>query len=142
MPVAPRPIFLTDLLAALPYRVAAPEEDVWVSGIVADSRKVRRGDLFVAIPGVAVDGHRFIPAAVARGASAVVGERPEADFAGLRVPYVRVRDAREALAYLVAAYYGHPAHRLTMIGVTGTDGKTTTANFIFHILKAAGIPVG
>ena len=139
---SPRPIFLAHLLAALPYRVAVPEEEVWVSGIASDSRKVRRGDLFVAIPGVAVDGHRFIPAAVARGASAVVGERPEADFAGLRVPYVGVRDAREALAYLVAAYYGHPAHRLTMIGVTGTDGKTTTANFIFHILKAAGIPVG
>ncbi len=139
---SPRPIFLADLLTALPYRVAVPEEEVWVSGIASDSRQVRRGDLFIAIPGVAVDGHRFIPAAVARGASAVVGERPEADFAGLRVPYVRVRDAREALAYLTAAYYGHPAHHLTMIGVTGTDGKTTTANFIFHILKAAGIPVG
>ncbi len=140
--VAPRPIFFADLLAALPYAVPRPEEDVWVTGIASDSRKVRRGDLFVAIPGVAVDGHRFIPAAVARGAVAVVGTRPAADFPDLRVPYVQVRDAREALAYLMAAYYGHPAHRLTVIGVTGTDGKTTTANFIFHILKAAGVPVG
>ncbi len=140
--VAPRPVFLTDLLAALPYAVPRPPEDVWIAGIASDSRKVRRGDLFVAIPGVAVDGHRFIPAAVARGAAAVVGTRPEADFPALSVPYVRVRDAREALAYLVAAYYGHPAHHLTVIGVTGTDGKTTTSNFIFHILQAAGIPAG
>ncbi|NPA92459.1 MAG: hypothetical protein GXO56_02110, partial [Chloroflexi bacterium] len=108
MTASPRPIFLSDLLAALPYEVPRPKEDVWVTGIASDSRKVRRGDLFVAIPGVAVDGHRFIPAAVARGAAAVVGTRPAAAFPRLGVPYVQVRDAREALAYLVAAYYGHP----------------------------------
>ena len=138
----PRPIFLADLLAALPYPVPVPEEDVWVTGIASDSREVRRGDLFVAIPGVAVDGHRFIPAAVVRGAAAVVGTRPPSEFADLAVPYTQVRDAREALAYLVARFYGNPAHRLTVIGVTGTDGKTTTVNLIYQIMRAAGLPAG
>ena len=133
------PVFLSELLRHLPYPVTLPEADPPVTGVVADSRQVRRGDLFVAIRGVQVDGHRFIEAAIARGASAVVGTEPHE---GLPVPYIRVRDGREALAYLVAAFYGHPSRQMTLIGVTGTDGKTTTTNLIFHILKAAGLDAG
>jgi UDP-N-acetylmuramoyl-L-alanyl-D-glutamate--2,6-diaminopimelate ligase len=83
--------------------------------------------------------HTYIPEAVRRGAAAVVGTRP---VAGLDVPYVRVADGRRSLAALSAAFYDFPARRLVMIGVTGTDGKTTTCNLIFEILKAAGLGAG
>ncbi len=110
-----------------------------VHTIQFDSREVSGGDLFVAVSGGSADGHDYIPAAIKNGAAAVVGTK---DLAGLSVPYLRVSDSREALAYLAAAYYDHPARKMTVIGVTGTDGKTTTANLIFEILKAAGVKAG
>jgi len=111
-----------------------------VSGIVADSRQVTPGAVFVAVPGVSVDGHRFLADAVARGAAAAVVERAEALPAGL--PAAIVPDARAALAQLAAAWEGYPARRLRVIGVTGTEGKTTTIELIASILDAAGEPAG
>ncbi len=110
-----------------------------VQTVAADSRQVTPGALFVAVTGGTHDGHDHIPAALDNGAVAIVGER-----SGLSspVPYLQVRDARQALAYLAARQNGFPARRLTMIGVTGTDGKTTTANLLYHILTAAGLRVG
>lgn len=110
-----------------------------VSGIMLDSRQVIPGSVFVAIPGINVDGHDFIGHAIERGAAAVVGTK---DIKRLSVPYFRVENARRSLAELSAAFYDYPARKLTMIGVTGTDGKTTTSNYIFEILKAAGIKAG
>lgn len=112
--------------------------NVDISGIQFDSRKVSKGDLFVALSGGSADGHDYITAAIANGAAAVVGTR---DLT-LSVPYVKVEDSREALAYLAASFYDHPGRKLTVIGVTGTDGKTTTSNLLFHILKSAGIKAG
>ncbi len=136
---------LSHLLQAVPGLLARPAEDPWITGVVADSRQVRPGHLFVATVGGTYDAHAFIPQAVARGARAVVGERPAealpADLRG-RLPYAQVRDGREALAWLSAAWHGFPARRMTMIGVTGTDGKTTTVNLIYAILRAAGHRVG
>lgn len=113
--------------------------DPQIGSVTADSRQVQPGALFVAMSGGSVDGHKYIPDAIARGASAVVGEQP---FAGLAVPYLRVENARRSLAHLAAAFYGYPARKLTMIGITGTDGKTTTSNLLYQILLAAGFKTG
>ena len=107
------------------------------------SRQVQPGTLFVAIQGGTVDGHRFIPDALARGAATVVGTADlAAEAAGWPAPYVRVADARLALATLAAALHGYPSRTLRLIGVTGTDGKTTTTNLIYHILRSAGLQAG
>lgn len=113
--------------------------DRTISSIQFDSRKVNRGDLFVAMSGGSADGHNFIPSAIEKGAAAVVGTK---DLQFSEVPYIQVTDSREALAYLAASFFDHPARKLTVIGVTGTDGKTTTSNLIYQILKAAGIKAG
>ncbi|NOX44808.1 MAG: hypothetical protein GXO72_03600, partial [Caldiserica bacterium] len=104
---------------------------LFVTGIAWDSRWVRPGDLFFAIPGMRRDGHDFIPEAVARGAVAVIGEREPPE---LPVPYIRVPDAREAMGRISAAFYGHPTRRLVTIGVTGTDGKTSVAYLTGQLL--------
>lgn len=125
--------------AGLPEAEGGPARSLPVSAVTADSRTVRPGDVFVAVPGVNQDGHRFIPQAVASGAQAVVGSEA---IAGLEVPYVRVEDSRLALAQLAAAFYDFPARKLTVIGVTGTDGKTTTTQLIHAILTQAGHKAG
>ena len=108
-------------------------------GVTADSRQVTPGSIFVAMPGGTFDGHDFIPQALERGAIAVVGERPGATTA---IPYLVVPNARQALAWLAAHQHGFPARQLTMVGVTGTDGKTTTTNLINKIFAAAGLRTG
>ncbi len=131
---------LTELLAVLPAVLAATGEPVGaITHITADSRQVTPGALFVAYRGVGADSHRFIPDAIARGAAAVVGEDAAGD---LPVPYIRVPDGRAALAWLSAAWYGHPSRSMALVGVTGTDGKTTTASLLFSILRAAGRRAG
>jgi UDP-N-acetylmuramoyl-L-alanyl-D-glutamate--2,6-diaminopimelate ligase len=139
---------LSELLTALPNRaVVTPlgvQSDVEITGIAADSRKVQSGSLFVAVPGLELDGHLFVPEAVQRGAVAIIGQHPESDVfpQGSPLPYVSVRDSREALAWLSAAWYGYPGRKLCVIGVTGTDGKTTTVRMIGEMLKAGGHRVG
>jgi UDP-N-acetylmuramoyl-L-alanyl-D-glutamate--2,6-diaminopimelate ligase len=110
-----------------------------ISGIVADSRHVQTGNIFVACKGEIADGHQFIRDAVGKGAVLVVGTEP---LENLSIPYIQVPNSRKALAYLSAAFHGNPAAHMTMIGVTGTDGKTTTANMIYSILNAAGLKTG
>ncbi len=109
--------------------------DTDVGNVVHDSRAVKQGDLYVAIKGLSVDGHQFIEEAINRGARVICGSEY---LDKLSVPYVRVANPRNALAYLSAAIRGYPAKQLTVIGVTGTDGKTSTTTFIYHILQEAG----
>ena len=109
-----------------------------ISGITLDSRQVLRGYLFVAVRGMKMDGNRFVPDALARGAAAVVSALPGDAYPG--VTWIQVADEREALATLAANLHEHPAKKLHAIGVTGTNGKTTTTYLIESILKAAGFP--
>lgn len=114
-----------------------------IQHITADSRLVQPGSLFVAYKGVEVDGHSFISAAIQRGAVALVIEDDyphPLQATGLTI--LRVPDGREALAHLMAAWHNYPSRHLTVIGITGTDGKTSTINLIFSILKQAGYRVG
>lgn len=110
-----------------------------ITRVTSDSRQVQPGTIFVACSGGNADGHRYIANAIANGAAAIVGEQP---LTGLAVPYLQVDDSRRALAYLAAALHDFPARRLTVLGVTGTDGKTTTSNLLYAILKAANLPTG
>jgi UDP-N-acetylmuramoyl-L-alanyl-D-glutamate--2,6-diaminopimelate ligase len=136
---------LQTLLESLPIDVSiTPREvDPRVAALTSDSREVTPGALFVAVPGLQVDGHDFIPQALEAGAVGVVGERPRLDL-GLPAdfPYVHVDNARAALGWLHAAWHDFPSRRLTLVGVTGTDGKTTTTNLIHAMLSQAGQPVG
>lgn len=147
-------IQLSHLLKALPnyYLNSNQELDPIITHISTDSRHVEPGALFVAYRGVNLDSHRFIPEAIAQGAVAIVCESANGEFAkdNLDSPFairhspifITVPNGREALAYLAAAWHGCPARFLKMVGITGTDGKTTTTNLLYHILQAHGHKVG
>lgn len=131
---------LASLFEQFPLKVLAGKPgNTLITGVVIDNRHVRSGNLFVAMKGRSADGHDFIESAIQRGASAAVGERA---LNNLSVPYIQVENSRQGLPWLAAAFYGHPGRKLTVIGVTGTDGKTTTCNLIYQILLAAGFKAG
>src|SRR5215208_3390814 len=113
--------------------------DVTIDGISIDSRAVQPGHLFVAMKGSNLDSHKYIQNAIDNGAAAIVGD---GEISGLSIPYIRLENPRRALTWIAAAFHNWPARKLTVIGVTGTDGKTTTTNLIYQILLAAGIRAG
>jgi UDP-N-acetylmuramoyl-L-alanyl-D-glutamate--2,6-diaminopimelate ligase len=126
---------LRDLLSGLNVR-ASGDLDTEILGLAYDSRGVAPGYLFIAIRGIRADGNRFVPEAVAKGAAAVVSSAPRLE--SVTVPWIQAEDERRVLAQSAGNFYGHPTERLHLIGVTGTNGKTTTAYIIESILRAAG----
>lgn len=131
---------VSELLAAVGESEVVGSAPAAVTGITADSRAVRAGQCFVAVPGLRHDGRRFIPEAVGRGAALVVSEGPALD--GLTVGQVLVPSARVALARAAAAWYGNPSRHLTVVGITGTNGKTTTSYLVEALLQARGLKTG
>ena len=129
---------LADLLRDVPVVSSSGDLNVDVAAVTADSRLARKGSLFVAIPGLQQDGSQFVPQAIEKGAVAVVSETATSGTG----TFVRVKDARAALAQIAANFHGRPADKLTLVGVTGTSGKTTTTKMIESIFDATGDPVG
>ena len=140
---------LTSLIEGLPESMAALEwrrsdaiDDPTIRGIRYDSRSVSPGDLFVAMRGANSDGHDYLERAVALGAAALLVEEMPSDAIRKDLPTVRVADARRAMAPLAARFFGHPADELNLVGITGTNGKTSTSYLVESILAHAGLRVG
>lgn len=132
---------LANLLLALPVYeiVGMPEMNSEITALITDSRKTVAGALFIAYAGRATDSHRFLPDVAAKGATVAVVERADPT---LPLPQIVVPDGREAWGWLSAAWESFPSHRLKVVGVTGTDGKTTTMNLINAVMEALGFRTG
>ncbi|MGB1288876.1 MAG: UDP-N-acetylmuramoyl-L-alanyl-D-glutamate--2,6-diaminopimelate ligase, partial [Aggregatilineales bacterium] len=105
--------------------------------IVEDNREVKSGGIFVARQGLSSDGHRFIPAAIEHGAAAIIGEKPADDLPAMSVPYIQVNQIEQVIGILAAAYYDFPSREFVVIGITGTNGKTTTTHILHSIMTVA-----
>ena len=140
---------LSSLLDSLPAALAVEEwrrtnetDDPMIRGVRYDSREVSPGDLFVALRGVNSDGHDYLAKAVELGAAALLVEELPDDAIRRNIPAVRVPDARRAMAPIAARFFGDPANELALVGVTGTNGKTSTTYLVESILAQAGQRVG
>ena len=131
---------LKDIISTLDVQQVQGDQNVSIQDITADSRAVKLNSLFIALDGATVDGHNYIDKAVAAGAVAVIVSKP------VTVPddvcVITVSDTRQAMMVCVPYFFDYPANRMRMVGVTGTNGKTTTTHMIRHILKAQGHKVG
>lgn len=138
-------MLLSKMIETLKYEVLQGDASIEVNHLVYDSRKVTDGDVFVCVSGAVSDGHSFIPQVIEKGAKALIVEK-NLDAIELNgrtdVTVIQVVNTREALAHMAAAYFGHPAKELKVIGITGTKGKTTTTYMIKSILENAGFKTG
>lgn len=132
---------LKDILYKVGIETVQGSTDITINDVTFDSRKVELNSVFVAIRGVAADGHKFIEKATKKGALAIVCEElPEKIING--ITYIKVKDSKEALAFIAANYYDNPSENLKLTGVTGTNGKTTVASLLYELFTKAGFKVG
>ncbi|HSF04217.1 MAG TPA: UDP-N-acetylmuramoyl-L-alanyl-D-glutamate--2,6-diaminopimelate ligase [Methylomirabilota bacterium] len=131
---------VSELLAALPEKTVVGTPPASIRAIRDDSRKVGPGDCFVAVPGLRQDARRFVPEALRRGATLLVTEQPA--LPDIQIAQILVPSARAALGRIADAYYQHPSRRLTIVGITGTNGKTTTSYLVEALLRARGLRTG
>jgi UDP-N-acetylmuramyl-tripeptide synthetase len=131
---------LEELVRGVPGATLEGSGDAEITGIAYDSRRVKPGDLFVAVEGLQADGHAFVTDALARGATAVAVEREVTLPTGTLL--VRMPSTRSGLAEVAAEFYGRPSRRVKVAGITGTDGKTTTTHMAEHVLQASGVMAG
>ena len=132
---------LSQLLSAIPVIEVIGSDDKQITDVVSDSRRVTTGSLFVAVRGTQVDGHTFIPLLQYRGVAAIVCEElPE--FLETSMTYIRVANSAVALGHLASEWYDNPSRQLKLVGVTGTNGKTTTATLIYEMARLMGYKAG
>ena len=134
-------IILKDILYKLAIEAVHGSAEVAVGKIEFDSRKIEKNDVFVAIRGSVSDGHEFIEKAIELGAAAIVCDVFPKNFEK-DVVYVQVKDTNKALAFMAANYFGNPSEKLKLVGITGTNGKTTIASLLYQLFKKAGFKVG
>lgn len=132
---------LNNLLAQSQVLARAGAADAEISALCYDSRTVEAGSCFFAVVGTVTDGHRFIPMAIERGAAAVVCQQMPEEV-DPRVAYVVVEDSEQVMAEMAAAFYDHPSRELKLVGVTGTNGKTTTATLLYELVRRLGYRAG
>lgn len=132
---------LNNLLAQSQVLARAGAADAEISALCYDSRTVEAGSCFFAVVGTVTDGHRFIPMAIERGAAAVVCQQMPEEL-DPRVAYVVVEDSEQVMAEMAAAFYDHPSRELKLVGVTGTNGKTTTATLLYELVRRLGYRAG
>lgn len=140
--VSPRSTKLKDLLKGTEGSIPPAAQELEIRQVGCDSRKVKPRALFFALHGAQADGNAFVRDAVSRGAAAIASEEPASAFVPSSVAWIRVRDARKALAVTAANFFGHPAEALQLVAVTGTNGKTTTTALVDAIVKASGAKTG
>ena len=132
---------LNELLKNIRVERTSGPTDIDIAGVSIDSRAVAQGYLFMAMKGTQTDGHTYIPAAIRQGATAILcQEWPAEEASG--VTYIQVADSEEAIGHLAHAFYGHPTRRLKLVGVTGTNGKTTTATLLYQLFRYFGHKAG
>ena len=133
---------LSDVLAKVQPLETKGDKDVEITGVQMDSRKIKKGDLFVAVKGTQTDGHAYISKALELGAVAILQSNalPAEKVEG--VTYVRVADTEDAVGEVATQFYGDPSHKLQLVGVTGTNGKTTVATVLYNMFRAFGYKVG
>ena len=132
---------LENLIKHLKLKAVAGSIDKIIDSIDFDSRRVQTNSLFVAVRGTQTDGHQYIEKAIGKGAVAVIGEIKPSDFPR-EVTFIEVENSQRALGEVAAVFYGNPSEQLQLVGVTGTNGKTTMVNLLYRLFTGLGYRVG